>query len=229
MINKKIDWVDPYYKYGITKRRKLIIIDVSASAPNFEVSVGGLSDVAAEFKNKKFSRILDFGAGKLRNTLFLLKENFKVWAVEFNETFETSLANRKLEEARKYRGFFYLKYPKDFLKFHKQLDAAILVNVINIVPKPSDRIKILTECAKRLRKNGLLLLMTQYGEPHYRPGVTNRLRLNDGWCYGLHRKYQTFYKEFTIPEIKSLVPANLFRLMKQITSPHHHAFLFQKI
>ncbi len=114
------------------------------------------------------------------------------------------------------------------MKFSKSLDAAILINVVNIVPEESDRKKILVECAKRIKKGGILYFMTQYGEPHYKPGVTKRLKLNDGWCYGLHKKKQTFYREYSIPEIEQLVPQKYFKKLNKISAPHHRAFLFER-
>jgi SAM-dependent methyltransferase len=181
----KKNWDDPYYKYLITKKKRPITIDVTKSAPNFEVPAPGVRDVAAIFKELGFRNIFDFGAGKLRNTLYLLSEGFKVWAVEFKEALGTPAGQTRLQLAQAFnpessqKRFFYLEYPKDFLNFNKTLDAVLLINVVNIVPEESDRKKILDELAKRIKPGGLLCFMTQFGEPHYKPGVTKRLKLND--------------------------------------------------
>jgi SAM-dependent methyltransferase len=219
-------WETPYYKYKLAKRK--IVVDVTASIPAFEVEIDGLSDVVAEFRRRNFTKILDFGAGKLRNSFYLLRRDFKVWAVEFKEAFDTPVAKRRLARAQKNKAFFLLWYPTEFLDFDGYVDAVILVNVANVVPEPSERRTILDECAARLKKGGLLLWMSQHGEPHYRPGVTQRLRLRDGWCYGLHRKYQSFYREFSIPEIQSLVPKSGFTELRKIVSNHNWAFLFER-
>ena len=204
-------------------------VDVTASIPAFDVEIDGLSDVAAEFRSRQFTDILDFGAGKLRNAFYLNRKGFKVWAVEFKEAFDTPVAKKRLARAEKSKGLFILWYPRKFLEFKGFVDAVILVNVANVVPEPSDRKRILKECAARLRKGGLLLWMSQHGEPHYRPGVTARLRLNDGWCYGLHRRYQSFYREYQIPDIRALVPQFGFTELRKITSNHNWAFLFEKL
>lgn len=224
-MNKK-DWNDPYFKYKLPKRG--IVIDVTASIPRFENEIDGLSDVVAEFDKRKFNKVCDFGAGKLRNCLYLLKKGFKVWAVEFEEAFDTPIAQKRREKALGYKGFFELKYPKEFLNFSEMFDAVIIVNVVNIVPEERHRKKILNECADRLKSGGLLLWMTQYGEPNYKPGATNRLRLNDGWCYNLHLKYQTFNRDYTPEQIKSFVPSSKYKLVGPITSNHHRAFLFER-
>ncbi len=222
----KIKWEEPYYKYEITNRK--ITIDVTRSIPPFKKQVSGLSDVTSEFKKKGYKNILDFGAGKLRNTLYLLNQGFKVWSVEFQKAFDTPAAKEMLAEASKFKGFFFLEYPHEFLKFQEELDAGILINVINIVPERRERRKILRECAKRIKRGGLLLLMTQYGEPHYRPNMTTRRRLNDGWCYNLHRTYQTFNKEYKIPELRDLVQKHLYKEYQKIYVNHHRALLFER-
>jgi hypothetical protein len=70
--------------------------------------------------------------------------------------------------------------------------------------------------------------MSQYGEPNYRPGVTKRLSLGDGWVYSLDNKYQTFNKEYAIPEIQQFMKVTGLSEFQKITSNHHRAFLIQK-
>jgi SAM-dependent methyltransferase len=149
--------------------------------------------------------------------------------VEFKEAFERPVAQEKYQEASRNQGFFFLEYPKDFLDFREEVDAVILTNVLNIVPDKDDRKRILTECAKKLRRGGLMLLMCQYGEPNYGPGMTRRLKLNDGWCYNLHKRFQTFNREYSIPQLRAEIPADLFKEFQQLSSAHHRAFLFERI
>jgi hypothetical protein len=68
--------------------------------------------------------------------------------------------------------------------------------------------------------------MTQYGEPHYRRGAATRMRIADGYCYNLGHRYQTFVKEFDIPDIRCLVPITQFRELRQLNVRVHHAFVF---
>ncbi len=223
------DWEDPYYDFEVARRK--FRVDLTQSAPNFDVPIDCLTDVAAEFRDRGVQKILDFGAGKLRNTLYLLRRrwNFKVWAVEFKECYETPFAKRQLQAAKRFRDFFFLEYPKDFLDFDGSFDAALLVNVANIIPMPEVRVRVLEECAKRLRSGGVFLWMSQYGEPNYRPGVTKRLRLNDGWIYNLYKTYQTFVREdYTLDEIREAVLAHPYRELRRVASRHNRGFLFEK-
>jgi SAM-dependent methyltransferase len=221
------NWKDPYYKYQLSTRK--VVIDVTASIPNFPNEIDGLSDVTAEFERRNYKTVVDFGAGKLRNTLYLLRKKFEVCAVEFQEAYDTKAAEMRFKQAKAFTKFFFLEYPCDFLEYKGTFDAALLINVVNVVPEPGERKRMLVELRTRLKTGGLLLWMTQYGEPHYRPGVTKRLSLKDGWCYNLHKKYQTFNREFKLDEIQKLANSTGYREFRKITAAHHRAFLFEKV
>jgi len=223
----KRNWDNPYYKYKLARRE--IIIDVTGSIPRFEGEVDGLGDVVAEFRKRGFKKICDFGAGKFRNSLYLLKNKYKVWAVEFKEAFETPHAQKMKKRAETHKNLFILQYPNEFLGCKETFDAVILINVVNIIPEKRHREKVLIECSERLRKRGLILWMTQHGEPNYKAGAADRLRLNDGWCYSLSQKYKTFYRDYSNDEIKSEFPPSEYKLFQKISSSHHRAFLFEKL
>lgn len=224
-------WQFPLYSFQLPSRK--ILVNVTRSCPNFDVPAPAISDVVASLRKNKQKRILDFGAGKLRNTLHLLskKDGFRVWAVEFKECFEKPAGKKRLARAEKYsKRFFLKKWPDDFLESHFEVDAVFLINVANVVPDESDRRRIVAECSKRLRKGGWFLWMSQYGEPHYKPGVTKRLQASDGgWFYSLDKEQQTYYKEFSIPEIMTYFGKSRYRQIRQITAAHHRAFLFEKL
>ncbi len=176
--------------------------------------------------------VLDFGAGKLRNTLFLLtrRKGFKVWAVEFKDCFQTPAGQERHTQASRYRDFFFLEFPHKFFESKVEVDAVLLVNVANVVPDEEDRKIIVDECTERLKPGGWFLWMSQYGEPHYKPGVTKRLKAPDGgWFYSLDKDQQTYYKEFAIPEIKSYFGSRQYRELRKINAAHHRAFIFEKL
>ena len=223
-------WEFPVYRFDLPSRK--VVVNVTRSCPGFSVPTPGVSDVVADLRREGKMRVLDFGAGKLRNTLYILskRNGFRVWAVEFEDCLQTPAGKACLNKAQGHEGFFLKKWPADFLGSHFKVDAVLLVNVANVVPEESDRKKIVRECTDRLRKGGWFLWMSQYGEPHYKPGVTNRLQAPDGgWFYSLDKEYQTYYKEFTIPEIKSYFSSRKYRELKKVSSPHHRAFLFEKL
>ncbi|HKQ56398.1 MAG TPA: class I SAM-dependent methyltransferase [Candidatus Eisenbacteria bacterium] len=222
-------WAKPLYEFVLPSRK--ITVNVTRSCPNFVDPTAGISDVVSELRKTGKLRVLDFGAGKLRNALYMLsrKAGFRVWAVEFKECFNTRAGKEKLAEARRYKTFFLKKWPDEFLASRFTVDAVLLVNVANVVPQEADRRRIVRECGRRLKKGGWFLWMSQYGEPGYKPGVTSRLQAPDGgWFYRLSQQYQTYYREFVIPEIQTYFPKRSYTLVRQVSSPHHRAFVYEK-
>jgi hypothetical protein len=223
-------WEQPLYHCELPSRK--IVVNVTRSCPSFSTPTPGIKDVAAVLRKEKMMRVLDFGAGKLRNTLYLLslKVGFSVWSVEFNDCFQTPAGKDRRAEAERFKSFFSLDFPHKFLECSLEVDAVLLINVANVVPEESDRRLIITKCTERLRSGGWFLWMSQFGEPHYKPGVTKRLRSQDnGWFYSLDKEQQTYYKEFTIPEVKGYFSETSYRVKSRINADHHRAFLFEKL
>jgi SAM-dependent methyltransferase len=223
-------WEQPLYPFELPSRK--ILVNVTRSCPSFIVPAPAIPDVAAELKKQGMTKVLDFGAGKLRNTLYLLgrRTGFRVWAVEFKDCFQTPAGQQRHAQANRYRDFFFLEFPHQFFESKIEVDAVFLVNVANVVPDEDDRRIIVEECTKRLKPGGWFLWMSQYGEPHYKPGVTKRLKAPDGgWFYSLDKDHQTYYKEFAIPEIKGYFGSRKYRELRKINAAHHRAFIFEKL
>src|ERR1700686_1679232 len=98
-------WKLPTYRFTLPTRK--IVVNVTRSCPTFSVAAPGVPDIAANLRHGKMMRILDFGAGKLRNSLFLLsqKAGFKVWAVEFKDCFVPPAGKQRLAEAKSHKNF----------------------------------------------------------------------------------------------------------------------------
>jgi 2-polyprenyl-3-methyl-5-hydroxy-6-metoxy-1,4-benzoquinol methylase len=222
-------WTDSYYPFTIINKTTgaPIRIDVTKSARFFHGEIDGLADVTSDFHERGIDAICDFGAGKLRNALFLLQESFSICAVEHPLMFERPEGKEKLKAARRFKRF-QLRTPAEFARSTDVFDALLLINVVNVVPEPKDRVAIVKACADRLKKGGLIVWMSQYGEPNYRRGATTRMRINDGYCYNLSHECQTFLKEFEIREIRELIPSSKYHELRQLNVRHHHAFVYER-
>ncbi len=223
-------WENPIYKLnqflgvvGDEEKKKQryyeIVIDVTSSAPSFnepgEVLKKAFSDVFYKTKIDKTGQILDFGGGKLRNALYLLKQGYKVCVVEYKEQFiKSKQAKENLEEARSYKDrFSTLIYPHEFLKpSDKEFDLVLLINVINIMPIPAERLMVLQCCHKKLRPGGFLFSFTQHGDAAYRGRLVPQFRVGDGYYIGRNKRYKTFYREYTVAEIDDLASSAGFDL-----------------
>jgi SAM-dependent methyltransferase len=237
-------WDSPIYKLNRplgfdrdeNRRYEQIVIDVTKSAPPFSVPgttlEKALRATIAAAGIGKGQAILDFGAGKLRNALFLLKNGYRVCAVEYKQLFEESdHANSLLQSAKRHKPrFSSLVYPHQFNQSNQKFDLALLVNVINIMPVAAERLLVLQYCHQKLRPDGHLLWYTQRGDADYRDRLIPRYCIGDGHYIGRGNKYKTFYREFTVAEIDALLAGAGFELVRAIAATaRNQARLYRRL
>ena len=213
-------WENPIYQFNEeagtdkdgTLLYKQVVIDVTRSAPSFatpgKALAAALDTAVSETGIGKKDTILDFGAGKLRNTIYLLERGYKVCAVEYAQQFERSEpARHNLDLATdKYKHrFSSLVYPDSFAASGLKFKLILLINVVNIMPVPAEREYVLALCNKKLARDGRLLWYTQRGDQNYQKRLQNRYRLGDGVYVGRHAYQKTFYREYSVREINALL------------------------
>ena len=133
-------WESPIYKFEeeVTDKNGKIVkrqfsINTTYSAPrNLDDPGKALKAVfkkITEGLTPSETHILDFGAAKLRNTLWLLQKGFHVWAVEFPELKERLKdAKEKWDLAETYPNFHHVTFPNDFIKLKKKsFDIIMLI------------------------------------------------------------------------------------------------------
>lgn len=161
------------------------------------------------FNDKNFKNICDFGTGKLRNAEPFLKSGFTVYAVEYEEQFQYNASAKMLK-------FLQKKYPKRFKKLifpsafeasKVEFDAVLLIFVIHTIPSPEDRNLIIKICSEKLRKGGLLIWVTPYGDTNMRRLCKDQYAYKDGWILhaGTGTSRKTFYTEFRVPQIEDMM------------------------
>lgn len=142
-------------------------------------------------------KILDVGAAKLRNTLYLLREGFVVYAVEFEELPKRMpQAKENWERAKDFDNFRRVTFPKNFFKLHDKVDIALLINVINVMPIPDERLVLLSLCREKMKKDGLLLLYNWRDISSNPSKYTAKTAVNDGYFKGWGKKYKKKNKTF---------------------------------
>lgn len=226
-------WETPIYKFKANIRgiKKTILIDVTGSAPNFKIPGKQLSTTLNGFlkgMTAEKTSILDFGAAKLRNTIYLLKKGFKVYSVEFDDLFKRSKqAHTFLKEAETYSNFNKLIFPDEFISNKKKFDAILLINVLNIMPVSLERYYVLMFCREKMKKGGKLLWYTQHG---VYSGENSFAKLYGGYVMGKGRKYNTYYTDFTRDQIHEMLSATGFsfdNLMQFPKSGSNQAYGFR--
>jgi len=220
MLNKM--WESPIYKFKTEVKggRKEILIDVTGSAPNFSVpgkQLEGSFEVLLNGLNPSKTKILDFGGAKLRNTLHLLKKGYAVYACEFDDLFKRSKqAEDFLKECKKFKNFKKLVFPNDFVDFEDEFDVILLVNVLDIMPVPIERLCVLALCREKMKEGGRLLWYTQHGAYSEKDAVA---LLFDGLVTGKGRNYNMFYRDFTRKEIHDMLQSTGFSYNKEFKFP----------
>jgi hypothetical protein len=213
-------------------------IDVTGSAPKDkapgEVLSGIFTQTIDQFRNRRCLEVLDFGAGKLRNTLYFLEENHKVVAVEFEKWKQTEQGQMALAKAenfnkpKKKKRFRRYIFPDQFVSLNADYDLILLINVINIMPVPVERLLVLLHCYQKLRTDGKVLWYTQYGDQDQRNRCTEMNRIGDGYYLGANKFYNTFYRQFTAPEIDAMMLACGFQLEKTLKAGKNQARIYRK-
>lgn len=238
-------WQSPIYEFRVpagtddagNRLIKEVVVDVTTSAPSFEdpgKTLGRILGEAFDYlrveKRENVHRVLDFGAGKLRNTVYLLQNRYDVTAVEFrNLSTETDQGKRLLARAQRYRKHFKeLVFPGAFTRSGSKFDVALLINVLNVMPVPTERLLVLQQCHEKLRKGGYLLWYTQYGDYDQNKRCTAENVLGDGYYIGKKTKFKSFYREFSAHEIDEMLISSGFALAKTFDVSHNQARLYRK-
>jgi len=139
----EIMWESPIYRFiaDIENKRTEIYVDVTGSAPTFAEPLKQLEsafEVLLEGLEPKETKILDFGAAKLRNSFYLLKKGYQVYACKFKDLFSRSKQASEFQtECEKFPNYHNLIFPNDFVGFKEQFDIALLINVLNVMPVPA--------------------------------------------------------------------------------------------
>ncbi len=218
-------WESPIYTFEkeVSERGKIIKkpyhINVTYSAPRNNPDPGvqliNIFNYVLKEKTPKDTHILDVGAAKLRNTLWLLQKGYHVWSVEFPELKDRlKEAKDKWEEAEKYSNFHKVSFPKDFFKLDGKFDLIMLINVINVMPIPIERYALISLIHSKLKKDGLLL-WHQWRALSISPDrYTEENELNDG--YLLQGPNHTFYIEYDRDETHEILYSLGFEYNKDL-------------
>lgn len=215
-------WESPIYKFkaDFNGEKKEILIDVTGSAPTFSVpgkQLEGSFEVLLKGLEPSKTKILDFGGAKLRNTLYLLKKGYLVYACEFEDLFKRSKqAEDLLSECKKFPNFKKLVFPNDFVNFEEKFDVVMLINVLDIMPVPIERLCVLALCREQMKEKGRLLWYTQHGAYSKEDAVA---LLFDGFVTGKGRGYNMFYRDFTRKEIYDMLQSTGFSYNKEFKFP----------
>ncbi|MGA9150481.1 MAG: class I SAM-dependent methyltransferase, partial [Candidatus Nitrosopolaris sp.] len=240
-IGAHLIWKSSVYKFLVPsdfdqdqeRTYKEIWIDVTNSVPPFDTPKQTLGSVLDKIVKglPTSSLILDFGAGKLRNTIYLLEKGYNVRAVEFEKTQEaTPAAKAMYEKARRYgEKFDKLVFPHEFFQSTLKFDLILLINLCNIMPVPAERLLVLQYCREKLNVNGSIFWYTQHGDAEYKPLCVPQFSLGDGYYMNKTKRYQTFYREYNTNEIDAMFLCNGLRYKERYDAYNNQARVYKAV
>ncbi len=119
---------------------------------------GSITRFLPFFKKRKAYKVLDYGAGNLRNASFLAQEGFNVYAADLPE---------QLRRVRNGAGTNRLLGLVEVGKLNQtnlNVDVVISTFVFTIIPDPAERKRYLDNIVMNLRPGGYLLIETRCRE-----------------------------------------------------------------
>ena len=135
--------------------------------------------------------VLDYGAGKLRNSLFLSEKEINLYATDLDVQILKWQKNEKI-------NFLSLDDLKDYENF---FDVVLLTFVLNVIVEDNERIEILENIRKVLKKNGILIAETRTLESFREKN--KREEFKDGYILKKPGSY-TFQKIYQKEELENL-------------------------
>ncbi|HEC40060.1 hypothetical protein LCGC14_0706080 [marine sediment metagenome] len=199
-------WESPFYRFRYPKNPNNwdsdelyeIVIDVSLTPPSQAKPAQSLITVLKKVFElyPNIQSVLDFGAGKLRVTPFLLKEGKEACAIEFEKTTQNKTAQMNLAKCQNYGNRFkQLVFPNQFLTDTQKFDLIILINVIPFMPIFAERIYLLSSLNEKLADNGLILWFAFKETPEYKKARrSKKFSCGDGDWKRSNARVKTFYK-----------------------------------
>lgn len=163
------------------------------------------------------THILDYGAGKLRNTKYLIKEGFKVSILE---------TPRQLEVINNCSPYNIYRMYQSKEEISERFGAILCSFVLNVVPIPKDRDFILAQCYELLIHSGKL-----YVEVRKSRGILNnkyKWTFGDGFIIGKNKE-KTFQKPYEKIEFCEYISSHGFEVERIESSSDGWLIVAKKI
>ncbi len=187
----------------------------------------GVKTAISLLKKSAVSRVCEIGCGLLANTSHILKAFPYVILTDRREQFNR-IEEKLAALSKRYRSFKEFIDGSEFAKRELQLHAAIVVNVLHILPAKEERIALLRAASRNLKENGILFIDGPYNEYYYRELVKTAVPYSDG--YAMRRNgYCTFYKNIGFDEIRDYVEKSGFRVAHRVYLDHRITFTARKV
>ena len=159
-------------------------------------------------QKQKKGKVIEIGAGCLRNSLFLLAEGFRATACDL-PGMEDRFPNQ-YQRFRQSGGIVLLGK----LPIRGQFDFAVCTFVIETICEPAKRLRLLQNVARKLLRHGFLLLSTR-GPADVVTAHAKGIRCSDGFL----TPQRTFVRAFNRAQLNRLLHAAGFARVEFLHKP----------
>lgn len=145
-------------------------------------------------RQQKSGRVIEIGAGCLRNSLFLLKQGFRATAVDL-----PGMEDRFPKQYQRFRqrgGVVLLGQ----MSVHGQFDFGICTFVVETICDPAKRLRLLRDIVRKLSRYGFLILSTR-GPADVVTAHAEGVRCSDGFL----TPQRTFVRAFNRAQLRRLL------------------------
>jgi len=175
-------------------------------------AAGSITRYSSFFRQSQAETVLDYGAGTLRNSLYLAERGFTVYAADLPEQVEIL---RSRPTVRRLAGLLDVG---DLEQSHLEVDLVLSTYVFNIIMENAEQHRYLDNVVANLRPGGYLLMEV-------------RCRREETKCSSScshHFKCASCAKTFTHLELDSLITPYGFRRISHYYQHHAVAAIYQR-
>jgi len=199
----------------------------AVGAKNVDVPSRAVQAAITVLEEANTSRIAEIGCGLLANTPHILR--VFPFVVLVDTELQYKRIQQKLAELSKAHASFKEFIDVETFKERKmQLDGAIVINVIHVLPTVDQRLALLRSGYRNLRTGGLIFIDVPFNETYYRDSVKTAQPYNDGYVMSWGKSFCTFYKNMPFDELKEYTEKVGFQFEKRIYLDHRVTFVCRK-
>lgn len=207
-------WKSPIYRLR-SRTGKEVVIDVTTSINAALQANSVLAEtIIPLFLARGVRRVLDFGAGALRNTIALLPAGFEVCAVEFEEAYNRPMCREARSSVEDDPRFSALIWPRNYLNDRRKFDAALLCYVLQTMPVPQERDSVIRSLRKKLAGDAYLVYMSRFHQ--FKGTISPAQRVSDGYFMWPRRDEHSFYREFETQETHDMFARHGFTALRSL-------------
>lgn len=206
----------------------IICPEYSAIAAKDKSNPSRATQAAIEvLKEANVFKVAEIGCGLLANTPHILK-NFPFVVLVDTKRQYTRIEHKIAELLKTHGSLKEFINSESFATTQMELDGAIVINILHILPTQNDRLGLLVATYKNLRGGGLIFIDVPYNETFYRGLVKTAQVYNDGYIMCRGSKYFTFYKNMTFSELKEYAEKAGFEFEKRVYLDHRVSIICRK-